>query len=357
MAEELVPLHDAGVLDDEELLIFDNANRRNNLHGMLPYRKYDRFVLEDMDESQCLVEFRFKKGDIYNRAHSLRLPEVFRCGNGLVVDSVEALCICMKRLAYPCRYADLIPRFGRPVPHICMIHNKVIDFIVDTHGELLRSLDQPFLSSRNLLRFANALHHKGAALDNCWGFIDGTVRPICRPKHNQRVVYNGHKRVHAINFQSVVTPSGIIANVFGPVEGRRHDSGMLAMSGLLEELETYSFSPTGQPLCIYGDPAYPHRVHLQCPFARRAVLSPVEQAFNESMSQVRVSVEWVFGDIVNYFKVTDFKKDLKIGLSAVGKFYIVSALLHNAMTCLYGNNTSTYFGVQPPTLDEYFTRE
>ena len=29
--------HDAGVLDDEELLIFDNANRRNNLHGMLPY--------------------------------------------------------------------------------------------------------------------------------------------------------------------------------------------------------------------------------------------------------------------------------------------------------------------------------
>ena len=137
MAEDLVLLHDAGVLDDEELLIFDNANRRNNLHGMLTYRNYDRFVLEDMDESQCLVEFRFKKGDIYNLASSLRLPEVFRCGNGLVVDSVEALCICMKRLAYPCRYADLIPRFGRPVPHICMIHKKVIDFIVDTHGELV----------------------------------------------------------------------------------------------------------------------------------------------------------------------------------------------------------------------------
>ena len=114
--------------------------------------------------------------------------------------------------------------------------------------------------------------------------------------------------------------------MFGPVEGRQHGSGMLAMSGLLEELETYSFSPTGQPLCIYGDPASPRRVHLQCPFARRAVLSPAEHAFNESMSQVRVSVEWVFGDIVNYFKFTDFKKDLTIGLSAVGKFYVVSAL-------------------------------
>ena len=40
-----------------------------------------------------------------------------------------------------------------------------------------------------------------------------------------RVLYNGHKRVHAIKFQSVVAPNGLIANLFGPVEGRRHDSG------------------------------------------------------------------------------------------------------------------------------------
>ena len=357
MAEELVLMHDAGLLNDEELLLFDYANRKRNPHGMLPYRTYDRFVLEDMDESQCLVEFRFKKEDIYNLAVALRLPEVFRCTNGVVADSVEALCICLKRLSYPCRYADLIPRFGRPIPQLCMISNRVIDYIVDTHGQLLRSLDQPFLSRDNLQTFADAIHQKGAALDVCWGFIDGTVRPISRPKENQRVVYNGHKRVHAIKFQSIVTPSGMIANLYGPVEGRRHDSGMLAMSGLLDELETYSFSPTGQPLCIYGDPAYPYRVHLQCPFARRAVLLPEEQAFNQSMSQVRASVEWVFGDIVNYFKFTDFKKNLKIGLSAVGKLYIACALLRNAMTCLYGNSTSTYFGLQPPNLYQHFNRQ
>jgi hypothetical protein len=34
---------------------------------------------------------------------------------------------------------------------------------------------------------------------------------------NQRTVYNGHKRIHAIKFQSVVTPNGLIANLFGPV--------------------------------------------------------------------------------------------------------------------------------------------
>ena len=63
------------------------------------------------------------------------------------------------------------------------------------------------------------------------------------------------------------------------------------MSGLLGELETYSFSPTGQSLCTYDDPTYPHKVHLQCPFVRRAVPLPEAQAFNQSMSQVRVSME------------------------------------------------------------------
>ena len=163
-------------------------------------------------------------------------------------------------------HADLILRFGRPIPQLCMISSRVIDYIVDTHGQLLRSLDQPFLSQDNLQTYADAIHQKGAALDICWGFIDGTVRPISRPKECQRVVYNGHKRVHAIKFQSVVTPSGMIANLYGPVEGRLHDSGTSWTSW------RHSFSPTGQPLCIYGDPAYFHRVHLQCPFARRAVL-------------------------------------------------------------------------------------
>ena len=48
----------------------------------------------------------------------------------------------------------------------------------------------------------------------------------------------------------------------------------------------------------------------------------------------------------------DFKKDLKIGMSAVGKMYIVCALLRNEITCLYGNTTSEYFQLQPPSLHE-----
>lgn len=106
-------------------------------------------------------------------------------------------------------------------------------------------------------------------------------------------------------------------------------------------------------MCIYGDLAYPLRVHLQTPF-REAQPRPLMREYNRSMSQLRISVEWLFGDIANSFKFTDYKKNLKIGLSSVGKMYVVCALLRNAITCLYGNQTSDYFDLDPPTLEEYF---
>ena len=88
---------------------------------------------------------------------------------------------------------------------------------------------------------------------------------------------------------------------------------------------------------------------------RGAALTVQMEAFNDSMSNVRTSVEWLFGDFVEYFKFMDFKKNLKIGLSSVGKLYVVRALLRNALTCLYGNSTSSFFELDPPTLEEYFS--
>ena len=128
---------------------------------------------------------------------------------------------------------------------------------------------------------------------------------------------------------------------------------MLAMSGLLPGLETHCITPTGQPLCLYGDPAYPLRVHLQGPF-KGAALTAQQQLFNLPMSKVRTAVEWVFGDILEYFSFLDFKRNLKVGLSAVGKMYIICALLRNAHSCTFGSTTSTFFGVDPPSLEQYF---
>ena len=57
----------------------------------------------------------------------------------------------------------------------------------------------------------------------------------------------------------------------------------------------------------------------------------------------------------NFFKFLDFKKNLKIGRSPVGKMYVVPALLHNARSCFYEAITSKYFECKPPIIEEYFT--
>ena len=136
-------------------------------------------------------------------------------------------------------------------------------------------------------------------------------------------------------------------------EGRKHDAGMLADSGLLRQLERSAFSLAGRPMCVYGDLAYGLRIHLQAPF-RNAALTTQMEVIDSAMSAVGSSVEWLFRDIVSYFKFLDFKKNLKIQPSSVGKMYIVCALLRNALTCLYSNTTADYFSLEPPSIFDYF---
>lgn len=71
------------------------------------------------------------------------------------------------------------------------------------------------------------------------------------------------------------------------------------------ELQQHAFSPNGIPLCVYGEPAYPLRVHVQTSL-RNHTLTDEIKVYNKSVSSVRVSVEWLFGEIVKYFKFVDF---------------------------------------------------
>ena len=106
----------------------------------------------------------------------------------------------------------------------------------------------------------------------------------------QRTVYNGHKRVYATKSQAITTPNGLVANRYGPVEGRRDDSGMLADSAILPLLQQYSINQNGNQLCIYGDLAYPSRPQLQTSFSNPQ-LNPQQSACNTAMSKARVGVE------------------------------------------------------------------
>ena len=112
----------------------------------------------------------------------------------MIVDGVESLCIFLKRFAYPCRYVDLIPHFGRAVPDYSIVTNMIIDHIYHTFSHLLSDFNQPMYATAKLEEYCAAIHAKGAPLTYCFGFVDGTVRPLCCPGRDQRQVYNGHKK-------------------------------------------------------------------------------------------------------------------------------------------------------------------
>ena len=135
------------------------------------------------------------------------------------------------------------------------------------------------------------------------------------------------------------------------LEGKRHEAGMLRDSLLLNDLDINAFTRNGNPLRLYGDPAYILRVHLQSPFSDTKLTQQLKD-FNNSMSSVRVLLS---GFLVKTFKCLYFKQNLKLGLSSVGKMYVVATLMENAHTCLYENLTSEYFNIYLPTLQNYFS--
>lgn len=75
----------------------------------------------------------------------------------------------------------MVPRFGKPVPIWSMVTTTVIDYIYEHHQHLITGWNQVIFNPNKLVQYDETIARKGAALDNCFVFIDGTVRPLCRP--------------------------------------------------------------------------------------------------------------------------------------------------------------------------------
>ena len=62
--------------DWEEVAV---ARRKKLLKRLSPYESYGKFDLYDMDDSECLSEFRFRKSDLPVLSEALHLPKYFTC--------------------------------------------------------------------------------------------------------------------------------------------------------------------------------------------------------------------------------------------------------------------------------------
>jgi hypothetical protein len=107
-----------------------------------------------------------------------------------------------------------------------------------------------------------------------------------------------------------------------------------------------------QKQSLYGRP-YKRSFLIQMALPGRPQDLPAYQVeFNRSMKILRVAVEWGFQKIVSQFAFLGLKKNLKLLLQDVEFLYKVGVLLSNCHTCLYESQTSQYFGVAPPLLQQ-----
>ncbi|ETV78812.1 hypothetical protein H257_07642 [Aphanomyces astaci] len=245
-----------------------------------------RFNLMGQTDTMCEFHFRLGKAEIELLVALLEIPDPMITPHRYNASAVEALCILLNRLAWPHRLGTMVLLFGRSREALSVLSNGVMCHIYDRFKHLLR-WDKDRLDASWMEKCASAIHDSGAPLDCCIGFIDGTVRGICRPgKGVQKTAYNGHKRKHALKFQSITTPDGIIVHLYGPEPGSRHDAYFLERSGILAILSDVLVTDTKRYV-IYGDPAYGANDVTVCGY-KGARLDQYQSAFNSRMSAVRI---------------------------------------------------------------------
>lgn len=274
--------------------------------------------------------------------------------NRYAVDGIISTAIVLRRLSSPARCVDLERFFYRHSSHLCEIFWETIELFWIKYGCLITNLPQQYLRSR-CTEFSESIYRCSSALKNCVAFIDGTVIAMARTGTDamQRDTYNGHKRQHALKYQAITTPDGMMLNLAGPVVGRRHDWFLYMNSGL-EEILPVVLNIEGERFCIWGDPGYNNRWFLETPF-QGANLSLAQKAFNTAISTVRITVEWAFEQVKLYWTSVDFKRKLKVREIPISLLYQTGVLLSNFHNCFHPNQTSIYFSCPPISFEEYIS--
>jgi DDE superfamily endonuclease len=122
-------------------------------------------------------------------------------------------------------------------------------------------------------------------------------------------------------------------------------------SGIYKVLQT-SLLVSGRQYYLDGDVPYTLRPYLQVGF-KCSVRSPEEVAFNEAMSKVRVTVEWAFRDVKQYFTHPDVPRKLRLRVTPAGLWYVCSVMLWNFRVCLYRSQAAQYFDCDALDIADY----
>lgn len=132
--------------------------------------------------------------------------------------------------------------------------------------------------------------------------VDGTLLP-CWSWHGHRELYSGKHTTTGLNVQVVYDLTGRLAWVSDPVDGHRHDSAALAISGVIDTLDPSNW--LGDKGYIGNDMITP----IKKP-AHRGLLD-WEKQFNTAVNKIRYLIEQTIANLKTWRILhTDYRRPL-----------------------------------------------
>ena len=170
----------------------------------------------------ALREFRFQIKDMFRISVVMGWSAGKTVRNGYKYISFTACCIVLRRMASPCRWADLEYTFGMRSYALSEVFWEVLESFYEKQGHLVLHLQEGLLVRRAEM-YAERIHRAVAPHDSFACFIDCTRIQMSRPSGHsslQRSCYSGHKLFHYLMYHTVTTPDGLIFHLHGTEVGR-----------------------------------------------------------------------------------------------------------------------------------------
>ncbi len=171
------------------------------------------------------------------------------------------------------------------------------------------------------------------------------------------IIFYRYKHVHALKWQTVSWPNGMIGDMWGPISGRLSDLDTLRLSQINTRLRDLQAGQEDQ-FKLYGDAIYPVMTHLRKRHQNRPNTA-AQIRENNVMKKLRITIEWDYGNTINLFKYVNFHENGKVllaGGSNIAVCYFIASFLRNCHVCLYHCQTSKYYNVAPPALYYYLNQ-
>ena len=307
--------------------------------------------INSLSNTECHERFCFCTTSLRTILSHLPLDNVLRTPSGDKYTLTEGFCLVCIHLAYPCRWCDLRPLFGRHTSALSNIFWDMLSNILHLVKELLLC---SHVDAEQWQAYCDAFSSKGSYQGlNIAGALDAKQVRICRPKSGQEAQYTRHKQEHCLKFQTVVVPDGLIFHTTTGQNGRDHDSRVMNNSGLVEFWEA---SPVLSNYRLIADSAYPNGGPIVSLYTQaQKATNPLFGEFNRTMSPLRQPVEWGYQRVVSLWGLLEMKTQMKIELVSVSDMWLVSVWLTNLVACAERRNiiSDFYGGVEPPTLEQY----